>query len=173
MLSTQGTCSPEFGSWLGSGAVNGWRGLTINTPFFGCMHALLQVAVFGLYKLLKVGSHADNLVAFMRAGGGAALVRFLSVTGGAASSGNSTGSTAGTNSTGGLGSTGSTGGGRTDGGTRDMAWAILLDMALVPEAGAHAADARLVAPLVQVCPLFMILGFRGAAVARLPPLVQV
>ncbi|KAF5834660.1 armadillo-type protein [Dunaliella salina] len=83
---------------------------------------LPQVCVFALYKLLQVGSNADNLSVLLQEGGAHGLVTFMG------SSGNKKGDPA----------------------ACELAATILLSLALLPEAPQSAADTNLVAPLVKL-----------------------
>ncbi len=119
-----------------------------------------QACLLALYRLARVGSHADNLLQLMRAGGMHALQALLAMhSGGEPPAPATTLSAAGPRSgaareqqaadeqAGGGGGGG--GGGATL--ARDLAASLLLDMALLPEAPAYAAEHGVVAPLVQVC----------------------
>lgn len=112
---------------------------------------LPHVSLFALFKLLRVGSHADNLLALMRAGGAHALISIMASTGGApagAGTGHASAELAGA----GVASLPPGGAASASDGSaaRDMASSVLLDLALLPDAPAHAAEKGLVKPLVQV-----------------------
>mmetsp|Transcript_15889 Transcript_15889/g.43213 ORF Transcript_15889/g.43213 Transcript_15889/m.43213 type:complete len:908 (+) Transcript_15889:1-2724(+) len=99
------------------------RAIPILTANLAALPSVLpQVCVFALYKLLQVGSNADNLSVLLQEGGAHGLVRFMG------SSGNKKGDPA----------------------ACELAATILLSLALLPEAPQSAADTNLVAPLVKL-----------------------
>ncbi len=123
-----------------------------------------QVCLLALDKLVHVGSHADNLVAVLHAGAAHALRALMCaeppprVAAAATARGYAAAAAAGAGDGVPMGWSAVVPGAGSDAlvstatllKVRDMAAALLLDIALLPEAPAHAADNDLVVSLVQV-----------------------